>query len=113
MDTEEEELEQLRKKRLMELQMEQQLAQQEAVAQQQESIEEQRAAILRRLIAPDARERLATLKMAYPDVALSVEDQIIALAQAGRLKKVVQDEDLKQILAQMQPKKKDISIKVR
>ena len=109
----EDELDEIRKKKMLQLQMQQQVAERSAMQQQQEAIDTQRQAILRKVMSPEARERLSTVRMAYPERARNVEDQLITLAQQGRLSKIVEDSDLKLILKRMQPKKKDISIKMR
>jgi len=102
------ELEQLRRRKMAEL-----LRQQEAQAmaqEQQKQIEDQRQIIMRQILTPQARDRLATLKMAYPDIARLVEDQLIGLVQAGRINQQVDDATLKEILRRVAPKKREISI---
>lgn len=102
------ELEEIRRRRLAELQKE---AEQRALAEEQmRRIEEQRAAILRGVLTPEARERLARVKMAHPDVARVVEDQLIALASSGRLDREIDDATLRQILRRLAPKKREIKI---
>lgn len=102
------ELEEIRRRRLAELQRE---AEQRALAEEQiRRIEEQRAAILRSVLTPEARERLARVKMAHPDVARIVEDQLIALASSGRLDREIDDATLRQILRKLAPKKREIKI---
>jgi programmed cell death protein 5 len=106
------ELEKLRKKRLQELQ--QQTVSQEDLAEeeqkQQKQIEEQRKAILRTALTTDARERLGRIKVARPEIAANVENQLIMLAQSGRLKSKVTDEQLQELLKRILPKKRDIKI---
>jgi programmed cell death protein 5 len=106
------ELEKLRKKRLQELQ--QQTISQEDLAEeeqkQQKQFEEQRKAILRTVLTTDARERLGRIKVARPEIAENVENQLIMLAQSGRLKTKVTDEQLQELLKRILPKKRDIKI---
>jgi len=109
-----EDLENLRKKRLQELQ--QQLAMQGALEEQeaqQEELEEQKKIIMRAILTPQARERLGRIKIARPDVAGAIENQLIMLAQEGRLRNKINDEQLVILLSKIMPKKKDITIKRR
>jgi programmed cell death protein 5 len=102
------ELEELRRRKMAELQRQQQ--QQVAVEDQQKQVDAQKQAIMRQILTPEARDRLATLKMAYPEIARSVEDQLIALLQAGRINKQVDDATLKSILRRVAPQKREINI---
>ncbi len=102
------EIEAIRQKRMAEMQRQQQSsAQAEEAAQQRE---QQKQSILRQLLTVDARERLANVRMAYPDVAESVEYQLIQLAQSGRLQGQINDNMLRDILRQMTPQQRDIKI---
>jgi programmed cell death protein 5 len=106
------ELEELRKRKLAEIQRQQQeeAGQQAAAEEQSKRIEDQRQAILRSVLTPQARERLGTVKVAYPDVARLVEDQLIALASSGRLDREIDEETLRAILRKLAPRKRDINI---
>ena len=109
---EDEELEKLRKKRLKELQ--QQAVSEEEIDQQEEQqklIEEQRKRILRAVLTNDARERLGRIKVARPEVAESIENQLIMFAQSGQLKNKINDEQLRGLLSKILPKKRDIKIR--
>ncbi len=110
---EDEELEKLRKKRLSELELQQQLATEQSEAQEERlrEIEEQKKQILRQILTIDARERLGRLRMAKPDFVNNVEQQLIMIAQSGQLQGPINDEMLLQILHKLTPKRKDISIK--
>ena len=79
-------------------------------AERQQEVDQQKQAIMRQILTPEARDRLATLKMAYPEVARSVEDQLIALVQAGRISQQVDDTTLKAILRKVAPQKREITI---
>jgi len=60
----------------------------------------QREAILRQILTSEARERLARIKMVRPEFGRFVENQLIALAQAGRIQRMITDSELKEILRQ-------------
>src|SRR5512139_689784 len=102
------ELEMLRRKRMQELQ--QQQVQGAAVQEQERQMEAQRQAVLKQILTPEARDRLATVKMAYPDVARSVEDQLIRLARQGQIPNPIDEPTLKQILRRVAPQKREIKI---
>lgn len=108
-------LEELKKKRLQEL--EQQAAFQESMEEQQDmqqtQMEEQKKSILRSILTPDARQRLGRIKIARPEIAESIENQIIMVAQSGQLKNKINDEQLRMLLKRVMPKKRDIKIKRR
>ncbi len=105
---EDNELDELRRRRMADLQRQQE--QQVMAAERQHEIDQQKQAIMRQILTPEARDRLATLRMAYPDVVRSVEDQLIALVQAGRITQQVDDNTLKAILRKVAPQKRDITI---
>ena len=109
-----EELENLRKKKLQEMQ--EQAALQEQMEEQEEQhkqLEEQKKAILRTILSNEARERLGRIKIARPEMAESIENQLIMLAQSGKLKNKINDEELRMLLSKVVPKKRDIKIKRR
>lgn len=102
------ELEEIRRRKLMELQrMKEEEMQREQMKQQ---IEMQKKAILRQILEPEARERLARLKLAHPDIAEAVENQLILLAQSGRIKQKISDDVLKSILRQIASRKRETRI---
>ena len=109
-----EELEKLRKKRLRELQQGEELQEStEDQEAQQKEFEEKKKMILRSILTPKAKERLGNIKVARPEMAGSIENQLIALAQSGRLKNKINDEQLRILLSSIIPKKRDIKIKRR
>jgi len=107
-ELEEAELEEIRRRRMLELQ--QRLAQEQQRAQVQQQIEIQKQAILRRILTPEARQRINNLKMVKPDFANALEIQLIQLAQAGKVQTPITDEQLKEILIRLQGQRRDIKI---
>jgi programmed cell death protein 5 len=69
-------------------------------------------ALLNKVLAKEAVERLGRVRMANPMLAAQIEAYMIELYQAGQLKETVTDEKLKQILNVLTQKKKT-SIKRR
>lgn len=109
-----EELEKLRKKRMQELQDEESIQQSyEDQESQQKQYEEQKKQILRGILTPPARERLSNIKLSRPQIGEQIEQQLIMLAQSGRLQQKITDQQLRQLLVKLLPKKRDIKIKRR
>jgi programmed cell death protein 5 len=106
------ELAEFRRKRLQQLQrqqMEEQAMDEEL--DRQKRLESQIQLILKQFLDPKARERLQTIKLTRPDFAKAVEHQLVILAQSGRLRERITDDQLKAILRQLVPEKKDFTIK--
>jgi programmed cell death protein 5 len=78
---------------------------------QQQQVERQKQSIIRRILTPEARQRLTNIRMVKPEFADELEMQLIQLAQSGRLQGQVTDEQLKRTLMQLQGQKKDIKIR--
>ncbi len=70
-----------------------------------------REGALRMALTSEARQRLANVKMVKPELASSIEEYVIQLASSGRLKKPVDDEQVKQMLQSLQEKKREIKIR--
>ncbi len=107
------ELAELRRRRMQQLQEMQQGAASNAYSAQQaeaERRESERAEILRRILTPEARERLARIRLAKPDVAAAVEQQVIALAASGRLPRAIDDATLRALLERISPERREIKI---
>jgi programmed cell death protein 5 len=105
------ELAELRRRRLAQLQ--QQAGDQQAMQEELERQQRQKSQIqmiLMQILEPDARERLNTIKLTKPEFAGAVEQQLVALAQSGRLQKKITDAQLKELLRQLAPAKRDYSI---
>lgn len=109
MNANEEELEAIRKRKLIELQ--QRLLQGQEAAEEQKKFEMEKQAILRRILTPEARQRLTNLKMVKPEFASQLELQLIQIVQQGRISIPIDDEQLKEILRRLQIGKKEIRIR--
>ncbi len=105
----EEELENLRKRRMLELQ--QRMVDEQKQAQVQQQLEGQKQALLRRILTPEARSRLTNLNMVKPEFTQQLELQLIQLAQAGRINLPITDEQLKELLVRLQSGKRDYKIR--
>lgn len=110
------ELEEIRRRRMAQVQEQQAQAQAgpEAAYRQEQAqaeMEARKAELLRKILTPEARERLTTLRMSRPALVEQLEMQLISLAQSGRVQSMIDDEQLKQLLAQVQPPKRETSIK--
>ncbi|MDH5376435.1 MAG: DNA-binding protein [Candidatus Bathyarchaeota archaeon] len=105
----ENELEKLRRKKLLELQRE--VAEEQQKAQVQQQLETQKQALLRNILTPEARQRLTNLKMVKPEFTSQLELQLIQLAQQGKLPIPLTDKQLKQILIQIQARKREPKIR--
>jgi programmed cell death protein 5 len=108
---EDKELEELRKKKLAQIMAQQQ---QSAEAQEEEMKERaQRAEILRAILTPEARERLTNVRLVKPELVENVENQLIYLAQSGKLSHMITDGELKSLLLKLSEKSRDIKIERR
>lgn len=114
----EDELNEIREERLEELRDQQQqqqsgAEQQEAQEQAQQQAEAQKQAILRQYLTDGARKRLNSVRMSKPDFADKVEQQLIALAQSGRLGDKIDEDQMKQLLSELSPDSKSFNIRRR
>ncbi len=109
------ELAELRRRRLQQLQ---EMQSAEAVNAQAYAAQEsemrrrdaERSEILRRILTPEARERLGRIRLAKPEVAAAVEQQLIALAASGRIQRQVDDATLRALLERINPERREIHI---
>ena len=98
-------LEELREQKKEELKERQQGTPEGAEAQQaaQEQAEAQREAILKQHLTDGARQRLNAIEMSKPDVAKKVKQQLVALAQSGRVQDKIDEQQMKELLKELQP----------
>lgn len=107
--SEDEELDDIRKRRMLQLQRS--MAQEQQRAQMEQQVEQQKQSLLRQILTPEARRRISNLKMIKPEFATQLELQLIQLAQAGRIQIPLTDEQLKELLSKLQSTKRDIKIR--
>lgn len=112
------ELDEIRKKRLRELQQAAGTDQQEEELRRQqqeaeEAYEKQKQAILRTIMTDEAKQRLSNIKLVKPQMADNIENQLVQLAQSGRLSGKITEEQLLRLLKQIQNRKRDSTIKFK
>lgn len=105
------ELEALRRRKLSALQK--QMTSEQRNAQLEQQVEQQKQALLRSILTPEARQRLTNLKMVKPEFTDQLELQLIQLAQQGKIPIPLADEQLKKILIQLQSRKREPTIRRR
>jgi programmed cell death protein 5 len=89
------ELEELKRRRLLELQK---AAEEERVrAEREKSIQ----IALTQILTPEARQRLANLRMVKPEFVRQLELELIKAAQSGRIPVPITDDVLKKILLKL------------
>lgn len=89
------ELELIKRRKMLEYQKMMEAAKAE---EEQRQLRLQRESILRAVLTSKARQRLANLKLVRPELVESIENQLIQLAQSGRIQLPITDEFLKEIL---------------
>ncbi len=108
------ELNNIRKRKLEEMQRNTQQGEMgDENRKQIEQEEARRQQILRQILSTEARERLSTLKLVRPDLVSNVENQLIQLAGMGRINRVIGDEELKGILSRLIGSKRETRIERR
>jgi programmed cell death protein 5 len=83
----------------------------EAMEAQREQAEAQKKAVLRQNLTDEARKRLNTVKMSKPERGEQIEQQVLALAQSGRVQGKIDDEQMKQLLKELQPDSQSFNIR--
>lgn len=105
-------IEELRRKRMQELQ--QQAATQQMASQEEEQarqqLDAQKKQAMMQILTPEARGRLANIRLTKPEMVDQIELQLIQLAQMGRVKSKITDDQLKHLLKQLAGQKREINI---
>lgn len=108
-----EDLEELRREKLEQLKEQQGGADEEAVEAQRQQADAQKQALLRQALTDGARQRLNSVKMSKPEFGERVEQQVVALAQSGRLQGQIDEEQMKSLLQELKPDSQEFNIKRR
>jgi programmed cell death protein 5 len=103
------ELEEIRKRKLAQLQNQQQESLQEQ--QQMQAQLEQLETVVKQFFTKEALERYGNLKAAHQEKAIQLLVVLGQAVQQGQIKEKITDEKLKEILKQLQPEKKEFKIK--
>ena len=102
-------LDQIRKRKLSSMQRRVSDEQRQSQAEQQ--LDAQKQALLAKILAPEARQRLNNLKMVKQEFTEQIEMQLIEMAQTGKLPIPLSDPQLKSILIQLQSRKRETTIR--
>jgi programmed cell death protein 5 len=102
------ELEELKKRKLMELQQNQQQAQEQQQIQAQIA---QMEAAVKQFLDKDALQRYGNLKIGHKEKALHILAVLAQMIEAGQIKQKITDSQFKEILKKLEPKKKEFKIK--
>jgi programmed cell death protein 5 len=105
--TDDKELEELKRRRLIDLQNRAAANQelQERDEAERRAAEKEKQDVVKRFVTPEAYERLTNVKLVRPEVVENVENQIIMLAQSGRLNRLITDAEVKSLLARLSEKR--------
>jgi programmed cell death protein 5 len=106
---EEEEIEELRRRKMLELKA--RLEEQQRQAEQRRQYQIQKRLAILQIMTPEARSRLANIRAAKPEFAEQLELQLIQLAQSGKLGSKITDAQLREILGRLQARKREFKIR--
>jgi len=112
-DPTDDELQELREKKMEQLKEQQGGEDADAADAQRQQAEAQKKAMLRKALTDGARKRLNTVQMSKPQFGEQVEQQIVALAQSGRLNGKIDEAKMKELLQEMKPDSKSFDIQRR
>jgi programmed cell death protein 5 len=101
-------LEKLKKKKLEQMQNQQQNEYQEQLKLQEQV--EQLEMVAKQFLSPEAISRYGTLKSAHTDKAIQSLAMVVQLAQQNKLVGKLTDADYKALLVQLTPKKREFKI---
>ena len=112
-EPDEEELKRIREQKREQLKDKAQSQDEDTMGAQRQQAEAQKKAILRQHLTDGARKRLNTVKMSKPEAGEQVEQQVVALAQSGRLQDKIDEDQMKELLQELTPDSKSFDIRRR
>lgn len=65
---------------------------------------EDKKQILRKIISPEGRERLARVKLVKPELVSQIEDYLVNLYMNGKIKKALSEEEIIKLLEMLSSK---------
>lgn len=108
------ELDEIRKKRLKELQSNEKYEEDLQKQKELEEFERQKQLILRSILTDEAKQRLSNIKLVKPQLAVSIENQLIQISQSGRMRGgKINEAQLLQLLRQIQGSKRESKIEFK
>lgn len=102
------EAEEIRQRKLRELQERINEQQRQRELRRQHEIQKQQA--IQQILTPGARSRLSNLRVAKPEFVEQLELELIQLVRAGRVNPPITDEQLRDVLGRLQERKRDFRI---
>ncbi|WP_048191318.1 DNA-binding protein [Methanobacterium sp. SMA-27] len=107
-------IDEIRRKRMQQLQQQQANPQSSQAAEQEQvrkEMDAQKKQAMMQLLTPEARARLANIRLTKPEFVDQIEIQLIQLAQSGRVQSKITDDQLKELLRKLIGQKREINIK--
>lgn len=104
-------LEEIRKRKLKELKERQQQSPEQNEEQQLQQQFAQMESLVKNYLTKDALERYGNLKVGHSEKAMRVVMVLAQMIQSGQIQSKINDQQLKEILKRLEPKKKDFNIK--
>jgi programmed cell death protein 5 len=104
-----ESMEELKEKKKQALQ--QKLLEQQAQQQKEAQAEQELDGLLRSVLTPEAKTRLANIRLVNKRLYLSAAQSLLVLAKSGRLPGKITDEQLKALLSKAMENKKEMQIR--
>ena len=111
--SDEQNVDDIRQEKLERLKEQQQEGDQEAQQSRQEAADAQKQAALRQHLTDGARKRLNSVKMSKPQFGEQVEQQVLAVAQSGRVQGRIDEEQMKELLSELKPDSNSFNVKRR